>query len=95
MKKRKERRGLAFRVDIEFMNKIFGFLKRRKYKLIPKDAQIHAIKNYDAAWDGYTMIIASKEFPIVQEGCTCNPGCITIREEEGIIELGEIKEIDD
>jgi hypothetical protein len=87
MKKRKERRGLAFRVSMEFLNLVFDLMKKRKYKLIPKDTQIYAIKCWDITWDGQVIIMASKEFPIVGEGCECSQGDIKIDKEKGIIEL--------
>lgn len=89
MKKRKERRGLAFKIDTEYLNLVFDLIKKRKYKLIPKDAQIHSMSNWDACWDGYTIIMTSKEFPIVEEGCECLQGDIKVDKEKGIIELKE------
>ena len=87
----KERRGLGFRVSLEFLNLWFDLMKKRKYKLIPKDAEIHAISNQDMCWNGYTIIITSKEFPIVAEGSTCFDGDIKVDEEKGIIKLIERK----
>jgi len=89
MKKKKERRGLAFRVSIEYLNLIFDLIKKRKYKLIPNDTQIHAISNWDMTWNGYVIIMTSKEFPIVEEGYTCDKGYIKVDKEKGIIELKE------
>lgn len=89
MRKRKERRGLAFKMSIEFMNLWFDYMKLKKYRLIPKDTQIHAIGNQDMCWDGYTIIMTSKEFPIVAEGCECSRGDIKVDKEKGIIELIE------
>ena len=91
MKKRKERRGLGFRMSIEFLNLAFDLIKKRKYKLIPKDAQIHSIRQVDFMYDGYTVIVTSKEFPIVPEGCTCSMGDIKVDKEKGIIELKELE----
>lgn len=83
----KERRGLAFKVSIEFLNLVFDLIKKRKYKLIPKDAQIHAISDYDMCWNGYVIIMISKEFPIVEEGSECSIGYIKVDKEKGIVEL--------
>jgi len=47
MKRRKERRGLQFRVSLEFLNLVFDLIKKRKYKLIPKDVEIHRISPWD------------------------------------------------
>jgi len=90
---KKERRGLAFKVRREFLNLIFDLMKKRKYKLIPKDTQIHAISSWDVAWDGYIIIMTSKEFPVVEEGCECFKGNITVYKEKGIIELKEMGKI--
>lgn len=89
MKMKKERRGLAFKVSMEFLNLIFDLMKKRKYKLIPEDTQICAIKGWDIAWDGQVIIMTSKEFPIVGEGCECPQGDIKVDKEKGIIELME------
>lgn len=89
MVKKKERRGLSFRGTTEFLNEIFGFIKKRKYKLIPKDVQIHSISQYERCWDGYTIIMTSKEFPIVGEGSMCTIGYIKVDKKKGIIELKE------
>ena len=86
----KERRALSFRMSLEFLNLAFDLLKRRKYKLVPKDTQIWAIRQEDRMYDGYTVIITSKEFPIVEEGCYCNVGCFKVDKIKGIIELKEI-----
>lgn len=91
MKKRKERRGLGFRMSFEFLNLIFDLIKKRKYKLIPKDAQIHSITTQDMMWNGSTIIMTSKEFPIVEEGSECFLGTIRVNKEKGIIELKERK----
>ena len=89
MRKRKEHRGLAFRITIEFLNEIFDFIKKRKYKLIPKDVEIHRISPWDPCWDGYTIIMTSKEFPIVEEGCEHSQGDAKVDKEKGIIKLME------
>lgn len=89
MKKKEERRGLAFRVTIEFLNEIFGLMKKRKYKLIPKDAQIHSISDYDICWDGYVVIMTSKEFPVIPPECNCDVGWVKVDKARGIIELKE------
>lgn len=86
---REGRRGLAFRVTIEFLNEIFNLLKRRKYKLVPKDVQIYAIKGEDMMFDGYTITVTSKEFPVVPQECNCSIGYIKVDKEKGIIELKE------
>jgi NAD+--asparagine ADP-ribosyltransferase len=91
VRKRKERRGLAFKVTTEFMNEIFNLLKKKKYKLVPKDAEIHSISNYDMCWDGYTIIMTSKEFPVVPPECNCDVGYVKVDKEKGIIELKERK----
>lgn len=91
MRKRKERRGLAFKMSLEFLNLAFDLMKKRKYKLIPKDTQIHSISNWDPCWDGYIIIMTSKEFPIVEEGSECFLGTIRVNKEKGIIELKERK----
>lgn len=86
---KKERRALAFRVSIEFINELFELIKRGKYKIIPKDAKIHSIKYELMAFDNYSFIIISKEFPIVPLECNCNLGYIKVYKEKGIIELKE------
>jgi len=91
MKKKKERRGLGFKVSLEFLNLIFDLMKKRKYKLIPKDAEIHYISHRDIFSDVYTILMTSKEFPIVPEGCNLSEGDIKVDKEKGIIELKEKK----
>jgi len=91
MKKRKERRGLGFRMSIEFLNLVFDLIKKRKYKLIPKDAQILRIGSVDLMYNCYMVLITSKEFPIVPEGGTCFIGDIKVDKEKGIIELKELE----
>ena len=73
----------------EVMNSMFDLMKKRKYKLIPKDAQIHRISDWDVVFDGYIFIITSKEFPLVEEGRECSEGDIKIYKEKGVIELKE------
>jgi len=90
MRKKREHRALGFRVSIEFLNLVFDLIKKRKYKLIPKDARIHAIRHEDMMYDGYTIIVTSKEFPIVAEGCTCYIGDVKEDRKRGIIELKEL-----
>ncbi len=89
IKERKSRRGLSFRMSLEFMNLVFSYLKLKKYRLLPRDAEIVGIRHEDMMYDGYTVVIKSKEFPIVSEGCYCNPGWITIDKVRGIIKLVE------
>jgi hypothetical protein len=91
MRRKKERRGLGFRISIEFLNLVFDSMKKRKYKLIPEDAQIYAIRHEDMMYNSYTIVIKSKEFPIVSEGCECNRGDIHIDKEKGIIKLKELE----
>ena len=90
---RKERRGLAFRMSIEFLNAVFDLMKKRKYKLVPKDSQIHHISGWDIVWDGYVVIVTSKEFPLVEEGCEVNKGIVIVNKEKGIIELKEMGQL--
>ena len=89
MKKRKEKRGLVFRISAECLNLVFDLIKKKKYKIIPKDTQIHHISSWDVVWNGYTIIMTSKEFPIVSEGSECNRGDIKVDKIKGIVELKE------
>jgi len=89
--KKEERRGLAFKMSLEFLNLWFDYMKKKKYRLIPKDTQIHSISNRDLCWDGYTIVMTSKDFPIVPEGSKCFLGCFKVDKEKGIIELKEIE----
>ena len=89
IRERKKRRGLSFRMSLEFMNLVFSYLKLKKYRLLPKDAEIVGIRHEDMMYDGYTVVVKSKEFPLVAEGCHCNRGWITIDKVKGIIKLVE------
>lgn len=89
MSEKKERRALAFRVSIEFINELFELIKKRKYKIIPKDAKIHSIKYELISFDNYSFIITSEKFPIVPQECNCDVGYIKVHQTEGIIELKE------
>lgn len=90
IRERKDRRALSFRMSIEFLNLMFSYLKQKQYRLLPKDAQIHAIQRDSDYWDSYTIVIRSKAFPITEEGCQCDSGCVRIDKIKGIIELKEI-----
>jgi len=90
VKVKERRRALAFRSSLEFLNLAFDLLKKKHYKLLPKDAQIHAIQRDSDYWDSYTIVIKSKEFPLVEEGSQCNSGCISVDKVKGILELKEI-----
>ena len=91
MKKKKERRGLAFRISLECLNLMFDLMKKRKYKLIPKDAKIHYISHKDIFSDVYTIFMTSKHFPIIAEGSLSREGDIKVDKEKGIIELKELE----
>ena len=88
---KKERRGLAFKMSLEFLNLAFDLIKKKKYRLIPKDTQIYAIRSEDMTWNGYTIIMTSKEFPIVAEGSECSLGTMDVDKEKGIMKLRELE----
>ena len=87
--KKKDRRALVFRVSIEVVNLLFDYLKRRHFKLVPKDAHIYSIRREIESWDTYRVIVTSKEFPIVEEGQICRSGFPDVDVVKGIIELKE------